>query len=87
MFQPDTGRALPPTGAAGWNGRGVRGGAGIVGSARGRHNAAEYWARATERELEKLEEAFAAVGRHVRVQKVAAQRWIRRQRIRMEVRP
>lgn len=57
--------------------RGSRGGMGI--------GKAEYWARGAEQELERLDEAFLSVGDHVNTQKEAAQKWIRRQRIRMEV--
>lgn len=46
---------------------------------------AGYWARGAEQELERLDEAFMSVGEQVRAQKEAAQKWIRRQRIRMEV--
>lgn len=46
---------------------------------------AAYWSRGAQKELERLDEAFLSVGGQVKAQKQAAQKWIRRQRIRMEV--
>lgn len=62
---------------------GVKGGGGHTGATD--KNKAGYWAREAEQELERLDEAFVSVSDQVRAQKEAAQKWIRRQRIRMEV--
>lgn len=77
MFEPNPAKASSAGGVKG--GRGHNGGT-------GRSKAGWYWARGAEQELERLEEAFLSVGDQVRAQKEAAQKWIRRQSIRMEVR-
>lgn len=46
---------------------------------------ARPWVRGAEQEVKSLDEAFLSVGDQVRAQKEAAQKWIRRQRVRMEV--
>lgn len=56
-----------------------------MGGGLGRNSDVGYWARGAATELERLDEAFAAVGAQVSAQKEAAKKWIRRQRIRMEV--
>lgn len=62
-----------------------RAGAGLGGSGGGpvARRSSRYWA---EKELERLDEAFQSVAGQAKEQKQAAQRWIRRQEIRMEVR-
>lgn len=50
-----------------------------------RNSNTEFATREAEKELEKLDAAFSLLGGQVRAQKEAAQKWIRRQRIRMEV--
>lgn len=78
VFEPNSGRASSAGGVKGSRG-GHNGGV-------GRRSKAGCWARGTEQQdLERLEEAFRSVGEQVRAQKEAAQKWIRRQRIRMEV--
>lgn len=52
---------------------------------RKRDTAAAYWATGAQRELDRLNAAFSAVKGRMATQKLAAQKWIRRQRIRMEV--
>ena len=44
------------------------------------------WAKAAAKELERLDKTFFALKNDLRVQKIMAQKCIRRQRIRMEVR-
>lgn len=60
-------------------------GGGSVGATGTGENARTYRASAADRELEKIDEAFATSMENLRLQKIAAQRWIRRQHIRMEV--
>lgn len=52
----------------------------------GNQNGGGYRGRVAERELDRLEESFYSMMEHVKAQKLAAQKWIRRQHIRMEVR-
>eukprot|EP00903_Cladosiphon_okamuranus_P021149 g19425.t1 len=72
VFEPKSGRAS----SVGTRGASSSG----MGRSRGGH-----WVRGAEEELKRLDEAFVSVGDQVRAQKEAAQKWIRRQRIRMEV--
>lgn len=58
------------------------GGLGRSGGGSVARRSSRYWA---EKELERLDEAFLSVAGQVKEQKQAAQRWIRRQKIRMEV--
>ncbi|CAM9168820.1 unnamed protein product [Ectocarpus fasciculatus] len=81
VFQPETGMASSAGGTGGRNSAQV---AGRPGGGLGRNSDVGYWARGAATELERLDEAFAAVGAQVRAQKEAAKKWIRRQRIRME---
>lgn len=76
VFEPNSGGVSSVGGVKGF--RGENGGIG--------RNKAGYLARGVEQELERLDEAFMSVGDQVRAQKEAAQKWIRRQRLRMEVR-
>ncbi|CBJ31731.1 hypothetical protein Esi_0278_0041 [Ectocarpus siliculosus] len=82
VFQPETGRASSAGGAGGQNSAQV---AGRTGGGLGKNGDVGYWARGAATELERLDEAFAAVGAQVSAQKEAAKKWTRRQRIRMEV--
>lgn len=75
VFEPNSVRASSAGGVKGSRGNGTGMGKSKTG----------YWARGAEQELERLDEAFLSVGDQVRAQKEAAQKWIRRQRIRMEV--
>ncbi|CAM9690174.1 unnamed protein product, partial [Hapterophycus canaliculatus] len=86
VFQPDAGKESSSVVAGGRNsmrGTQVLGNSG-GGSGGRRNSGTRFGTRESKKELERLDEAFSLLADQVRSQKEAAQKWIRRQNIRME---
>lgn len=83
VFKPDPGRGSSAGEGGRWS---VSRGGGRGRILNSNSSARGYDSFSADRELKKLDAAFTAMELHVNEQKEAAQKWIRLQRIRMEVR-